>query len=152
MIRCSPALFLAALLAPASRGDDPDLELRVKVALALSGDCCTPSHPAAPDHTMAGAMDWLVPVSAPRVEPAPAPAPKVAPKKKEPAAPAPAPAKPAKQLWLMHDYWGNQWLEWRDPAPKIMPPPAPVARPAALDWRVLRPAVLDPFAPCVGST
>lgn len=150
MIRVLFVLLLAAILAPDSRGDDSDLALRVRVALALA-DCCTTGHHTAPSGTPSCALDWLVPVSAPRVEPAPAP--KVAPKKTEPAAPAPAakPAAPELILWQMWAADGRTWFEWREAPPKIMPPPAPAAKPAALDWRVIRPAILDPFAPCVGS-
>lgn len=140
MIRWLSVLLLIAPLAPASHGDDPDLELRVKVALALSSASVTGT----------ADLDWCVPGLAPRVEPAPAP--KMAPAAKKLAAPAPAPATPTFVLWRMWDASGNSWLEYRPPPPKVMPPaPAPAARPAVLDWRVIRPAMLDPLAPCVGT-
>lgn len=141
MIRYLFGLLACGLAVPISRGnDDADLALRVKVALALACDCgkCDDTKTAA---KASARLDWYVSTDA-GVEVSPAP--KVAKEKAKPAAPAPAPAVPAKQLWLMRDYWGNQWYEWRDPAPTPMPAPT-------LNWRVVRPPVFSPFAPCVGT-
>lgn len=85
-------LLSAALLTPASRGNDADLALRVKVALALACDCgeCGDAKTDAPAKVNAGALDWFV-SAASKVEDSPAP--KVAPKKAKPAAPAAPKAK-----------------------------------------------------------
>lgn len=150
-------LLSAALLTPASRGDD-DLCLRVKVALALACDCgkCGDAKKDAKPAKAAGALDWFV-SAASKVEDSPAP--KVAPKKAKPAAPAPAakPAAPARRSWALFTVWdgrGRTWYEWRpvdDPAPAVMPAPAVVAPPPPIDWQVYVPPVFDPFRECVGT-